>query len=75
MRLEVHVQTYIVIYNCDDLYRSQNLVENKSVLGSQELLTSAYGLIAVSMNTCTSSLLFINLTVVLSNYIGSVGEC
>ena len=26
----------------------QNLVETKSVLGSQELLTNAYGLIAVS---------------------------
>ncbi len=39
----------------DDLYLSycfwQNLVETKSVLGSQELLTNAYGLIAVSSYT------------------------
>ena len=53
--LKVRVLLAVAICVADDLYPShctlkflQNLVETKSVLGSQELLTNAYGLIAVS---------------------------
>ena len=44
----------------------QNLVETKSVLGSQELLTNAYGLIAVS--AYITSTCYTHMTIHTHNY-------
>ena len=71
------------LLHCTVHFSPQNLVENKSVLGTQELLTNAYGLIAVSLEslaldptglfpgkTCSSNVY----KCLMVHYIGSFGK-